>query len=264
MYPSGHAHPASLQALGVPMAAARVLAACACAEQLAATPLRDALARRVFEHLGGRLEHFDAVELGRAAFRTMVVDYLVRDYFDRAPDGLGVGVWPVLGTRAHRLTEPQWVDVDAPAVAALRRMLLPERPGWLQLGSCPANVQWLDAVCGKSNRPLLLVLDEGALPLSAGSLARFLEAASCRLPAGSELIVAHEVGMVKIPASGPPRAPVELLLRSPRGVGEVALYPRLRWQSPDTSPEPLRRFLDAVSLPSGSDHAPGIAHWIVI
>jgi O-methyltransferase involved in polyketide biosynthesis len=227
--------------LAVPRAAARVLAACASAAQLCPDlPLHDCVAESAFQQLGGDMSDFDGAELRCTAFRTHVVDCLAKDFFLRSPDGVGIGVWSVLGTRGHRLGEVPWVDVDSPEIAELRRFVLPPRQAWLQLGTCLCHPTWVDAVCGHANRQLLLVLDESVLPTLGSALMQFFDDVSRRVRAGSELVVAFDAHVPLRPAHPFRRdSCLELVLRDEQGCESIARYPRLRFVDSDRYDETL-------------------------
>lgn len=254
--------------LALPRAAARVLAACASSKQLCVElSFRDRLSERIFDCLGGDYRHFSASELRCTAYRTLVVDQLARHFFERAPGALGVGVWPLLGTRGHRLDGARWVDVDSPAVARLRRHLLPERAGWMQLAGCLCNSAWVDAVCGKRNRQMLLVLDESVLPLEGQALIQFLDDVSRRVVAGSELVIAFDARALLRPASSSQLSPaLELVLPHSRGGESIARYPRLRFVRKGTYPERLKTSLAGVNAVSHAygNGTPALAHLRVI
>jgi len=225
----------SLHQIGVPRAAACVLAACAGAADLCPDlPLRDALAGVAFERLGGDLGQFSQTELRSAARRAFQIDELARGFFERTPGGLGVGIWPTLGTRAHRLPNVPWVDFDAPRMADLRRFMLPPRRGWLQLGACACRPHWIDLVCGNPRRRALFVLDESVLPILGDALMRCLDNISRAAPRGSELIVAFDQHVPLRPCA-PPRAgsALEVVIRGERGGELLARYPRLRFVASD-------------------------------
>lgn len=254
-----------LQQLALPRAAGRVLAACASSVRLCPDlPLRDSLAERVFEYLGGSLGHFTDRELRCAAFRTHVVDELVRDYFRRRAGGVGVGIWPLLGTRAHRLECHRWVDVDAPSVAKLRCHLFPERQRWLQLASCLCNSAWVDAIQGKSGREALFVLDEATLPLCGNTMMSLLDGLAHRAAAGSEVLLAFD-SRAPLRPSMPLRkgAALELVLRGADGRDSLVRYPRLRFVDDDLYPQDLGHSIAGINAVARLRHgidAPALAH----
>ena len=94
--------------------------------------------------------------------RGAVFDHWVREFLDAHPGGTVVELGAGLNTRAERLTggragqvEANWVDVDLPAVAELRRELLPGTEGRLVAGSV-LDEDWLD-VARELPAPYLLV-----------------------------------------------------------------------------------------------------------
>lgn len=123
--------------LTLPRSAVRVLAACARSEQLCpALGLNDATASGFFEQLAGAGASFGLGELRCSAFRTSVIDELAENFFARNPSGVGVSIWPLLGTRAHRLRARPWLDLDPPPIAALRQRYLPPRSAWTEQAGC--------------------------------------------------------------------------------------------------------------------------------
>jgi hypothetical protein len=258
-----------LSQLALPRSAGRVLAACASSSSLCPElPLRDPLAERVFGYLGGRLEQFSELELRCAAFRAHLVDQLANDYFQRTPGGLGIGVWSLLGPRAHRLEQSRWVDVDPPAVAKLRSHLFPERRHWLQLGSCLCNSAWVDAVHGKSGRKALFVMDESVLPLCGNAMMSLLDGLSRRASAGSEVLLAFDAHTPLRPGLPLRRgAALELVLRDRGGQESIVRYPRLRFVDEDLYPEKLGTSLAGVNAVARLRHgvdAPALAHLTLV
>lgn len=94
--------------------------------------------------------------------RGAVFDHWVREFLHAHPGGTVVELGAGLNTRAERLADGRagrvdanWLDVDLPAVAALRRELLPGTEGRLVAGSV-LDEDWLDVVRGMP-APYLLV-----------------------------------------------------------------------------------------------------------
>jgi O-methyltransferase involved in polyketide biosynthesis len=256
---------AAIREMGIHRAAARVLAACAGAQELCPTlAFRDEIAESAFGRLGGSLSQFDAAELRCTAFRSHVIDGLAREFFARTPGGLGVGLWSLLGTRAHRLQEFPWVDVDSPAMAELRRFVLPARAGWLQLGTCLCHQPWLTEISPDRSRPLLMVLDEGVLPVAPFALMRLLDDVSSKLAIGSELVLAFDAHAPLRPASPLRRgSALELVLREPDGGEQLARYPRLRFVDGDAYESDVGASLlgvNAVATLYSGMGAPALAH----
>lgn len=259
----------SLRQVGVPRAAACVLAACAGAAELCPDlPLGDALSRAAFERLGGSLGQFDESELRGAAFRAFTIDGLARDFFARTQGGLGVGLWPTLGARAHRLGHMPWVDVDTPQLAELRRFVLPARRGWLQLGTCLCHASWIELVCRNPRRKALFVLDESVLPIAPESLTRCLDDISRRAPSGSELIVAFDAAVpLRRCSLLRPDSPLEVVLCGEARGGTLARYPRLRFVDEGEYRGDFGNYLcgvNAIATLRGGVGAPAIAHLRVL
>ena len=127
-----------------------------------------------------------------AAQDKLLIDELVSRAFAGGAERLGVGVCSLLGTRAHRLPGWRWVDVDPPEVAHLRRHLMPERPGWTQVGGCLCSPSWIDAVRGATQRQPVLVMDDAVAAVRPDARLSLLDELSAAMPVGSELILALE------------------------------------------------------------------------
>jgi hypothetical protein len=256
-----------LSQLCLPRLAVRALAASARSHELCPElGLRDAAAQGLFEELGGDSSIFSQGELRCAAFRTSVVDQMARGFFDRRPDATGVGIWPLLGTRGHRLSASRWVDIDAPPLAELRQRFLPRTPGWQQRAACLCSAACVD-FGGGTGRRALYVMDESVLPLNAEIMMRVLDAISQRATSGSEVVLAFDARAPLRPASALARSALELLLQDPAQSAEIARYPRLRFVDPAVYGEGLRTSLDGVNAVARLQHglgAPAFVHLEVI
>lgn len=100
---------------------------------------------------GAPSNRFDDVA---TVLRGAVFDHWVREFLDAHPGGTVVELGAGLNTRAERLSggrdgrvDANWVDVDLPAVAELRRELLPGTEGRLVAGSV-LDEDWLDVARG--------------------------------------------------------------------------------------------------------------------
>ena len=239
-----------LSQLALPRAAVRCLAATAQSGELCPElGLDDAQAYDLFIELGGARSMFTSGELRCAAFRTLVVDQIATAFFERRPDAVGVGIWPLLGTRGHRLGA-RWIDVDAPAVAELRARFLPSRPGWTQQASCLCSAAWIDSACAGPESGHLFVMDEAVLPLHGEVMMRVLDAISRRASAGSEAIVAYDAYAPLRPVRSHPhqqRPALELSLRDAEGQELLVRYPRLRVISPEYYAESLRTSVEGIN-----------------
>ncbi|WP_437630613.1 class I SAM-dependent methyltransferase [Sorangium sp. So ce854] len=171
---------------------------------------------------------FDDRALRSATVRAMVVDGLVRRYFERNPDGLAIALNAGLCTRFSRVDNGRlrWVDLDPPHVAefkcAHRLWQMSDRHAIARCCTI-ACTGWMDCLRDASDVPTLLIA-EGALERQPpGLVDAFFTRASARLAKGTELILEHE-------APPPPRTPPRLraCLEIPAADGAVARYPRLR------------------------------------
>jgi hypothetical protein len=257
-----------LSQLCLPRSAVRTLAACASSDALCPElGLHDGTARGLFEELGGDSSIFTKGELRCAAFRASVVDQLARNFFHRRPEATGVGVWPLLGTRGHRLAASRWVDIDAPAIAELRRRFLPRSAGWQQRSACLCSAACVE-LGQVAKRRAIYVMDESVLPLNADVMMRVLDAISQRALAGSEVVLAFDARAPLRPTSPcHGRSALELLLQNPAESAEVASYPRLRFVDSELYDDGLRASLEGVNAVASLQHglgAPAFAHLAVI
>lgn len=188
--PEGSSVPEAIRPLAVPRTALRQLAACAHSDRLCPElGLLDRAAKSLFANLAGIPTSFSRAELRCSAFRASLIDELARCFFARNPGAGGTSLWPMLGTRSHRLREYAWIDLDAPPLAALRQRYLPPRRGWTQGVSCLCGgARGLTAGDGVAG-PRLFVLDESVLPLRSKTLEHLLDSLCAGAPAGSELLL---------------------------------------------------------------------------
>lgn len=205
---------------------------------------------------------FDARALRTSTVRTMIVDRLVRDYFERNPFGLAIALNAGLCTRFSRIDNGtlRWVELDPPHVAefkcAHRLGHASDRHSVARCCSI-ACTGWMDCLRGAGDVPTLLIA-EGALARQPHELVdAFLTRASLRLARGTELILDHEASPLRIPPRS--RACLEL----PTLDGAVARYPRLRPFGGDEAAPALGRALrDASRVPRlfGDGGAPSVLH----
>jgi hypothetical protein len=251
--------------LAVPRAAVRVLAACATNASLTPyLPLDDPWAADVVQRLGCCVNQFTNTELRHSALRAWVIDELAQRFFAETPGGIGVGAWSILGTRGHRLGDARWIDLDAPAVAKLRRHCLPERTGWIQASACLCCSPWANALRGRDARGFLFVLDEAVIPIQSAALVHFLDEVSRVGRTGWELIVAFDQRAAVRPVVRRSRcSAAELVVQDASGAPELIRYPRLRFVDADAYSDDLRRAFagaNAVAGLHGGSGQPALAH----
>jgi O-methyltransferase involved in polyketide biosynthesis len=95
-----------------------------------------------------------------AALRAKKLDRVSADFLARHPDAIGLDLGAGLDTRAARLAVPaavDWYDVDFPAVATARELLVPERRNGHVIGADVRDPGWLDGV--PDDRPAIIVAD---------------------------------------------------------------------------------------------------------
>lgn len=124
--------------------------------------LGDALADEVIRALGydASMYRMTVSPVLGIALRAKMLDDVVRQFIARHPDTIGLDLGAGLDSRACRLDLPatvDWYDVDFPAVADARRVLLPERPHTHTIGADLTDPQWLDTV--PNDRPVVIVAD---------------------------------------------------------------------------------------------------------
>jgi O-methyltransferase involved in polyketide biosynthesis len=94
------------------------------------------------------------------ALRARKLDDVARSFIARHPDAVGLDLGAGLDTRAVRLDPPptvDWYDVDFPAVATVRKALIPERPNAHVIGADVTDPDWLDTI--PTGRPAVIVAD---------------------------------------------------------------------------------------------------------
>jgi hypothetical protein len=182
---------------------------------------------------------------------------LAKGFFARHANGIGISIWPLLGTRAHRLHAKPWLDLDTPEVAALRLRYLPPRRGWTQLTSCLCSAGKVATSHGGAG-PRLFVLDESLLPLHGEAMMRVLDSIAVHAQAGSELVLAFDShAALRRSSTGDA---LELALGT--AAHELVRYPRLRFIEALHYPAQLWSSLcgvNAVARLQGAD-APALAH----
>ncbi|MEU9110434.1 class I SAM-dependent methyltransferase [Streptomyces sp. NPDC048483] len=185
----------------------------------------------------------DGSELSDAGTRG-VFDALVRAYVARHPEATVVALGEGLGTAFWRLDNGRlnWLTVQPPEIAAVRRMLLPDGPRRRTVARAVTDHGWLDAV--RDPDLGVVVTAPGVLMrLSPAAVRALLAACAERFPDGALVFDA------------PPRL---------KGVGGAPI----RWVtavarrgaalSGGRAPGPLRWGLDRAQLPRVAGAHPGI------
>ena len=118
--------------------------------------------------------------------RTLELDEVVRSFLRGHPDGTVVELGAGLSTRFDRLDNgrQRWIDVDLPAVTALRRALLPTSPRRVHVAASLAESTWLDQVVGG---PACCFVAEAVLGYLPGPVVRELLAHLARRCPGATI-----------------------------------------------------------------------------
>jgi O-methyltransferase involved in polyketide biosynthesis len=183
----------------------------------------DPTAEALFERLEGVHVEVDDARLRASLLSTMVIDGIVRDFFVRHPGGVAVALHPGLCSRFSRVDdgELQWVDIDAPAVAALKCELLrtPDRHAVASVcGPCCRG--WLDSIAG-ADAPIIFV-QEGAATRAGDFVSQF-DRIVHRAPRGAEYVLGFDARL-PLRTSGREGASLELLAAD----GSALRYPRAK------------------------------------
>jgi O-methyltransferase involved in polyketide biosynthesis len=146
------------------------LGARACAGAGGLAEFEDSAASRITAQLGCDTSAITAdPSLVRGiVLRTQYFDRLTLEFFARHPHGVGVVLGAGLCTRFSRLAAKlphqyatDWINIDLPAVCALREQFLPCTGGERNVACSALDAQWLEQL--KPGRPLLVLL-EGVCP----------------------------------------------------------------------------------------------------
>lgn len=171
---------------------------------------------------------FAAARLRAAAVQTIAIDHIVRAFFRRHPDGLGVALYPGLCTRFSRVDNGtlRWVDLDRPGVAEVKHRLYstPDRHVVATCRSLTCRC-WMAPLRLSGGMPVLIVSQGALRRCPAAELELFLLRSSEELPTGTELVLDHDANRPLLPSSRAGGAC--LSVRGPDG--SIARYPRFRF-----------------------------------
>jgi O-methyltransferase involved in polyketide biosynthesis len=209
---------------------------------------------------------FDDVALRSSTVRTIVVDGLVRHYFDRNPDGLAVALSPGLCTRFSRVDNGslRWVSLDPPSVAEFKRAhrIYQQAPDRHVIAACCSLscTGWMDLLREARDVPTLVIAEGLSQQEPPGFIDALLTQISARLPRGTELVLDGDPH----PARGaPPRSAARASLELTSADGASARYPRLRHVGESEYPPALARTLRGARRASrlfSDDARPSVFH----
>lgn len=183
---------------------------------------------RFGQDLGARVLGQVGVDSPRAAralvLSTFAIDEIVREFFSKNPDGVGIALQPGLCSRFSRVDNGclQWVDIDPPALAELKCSVLRTPSRHLIATSCGLSCRgWLDAVDSAHDAPILLV-HQGAMK-AAEQLPALFDRLVRRAPARLEYVADYDA---RAPLLGSSSARPGLQLVGQDGT--VHAYPRAK------------------------------------
>jgi O-methyltransferase involved in polyketide biosynthesis len=124
--------------------------------------LGDAMADQIVRTLDYdyRQQRVNSNFINQVALRAKKLDEVAAGFLARHPDAVGLDLGAGLDTRFQRLAPPStvdWYDVDTPAVAAVRKGVIPEHPNAHVVGADVRDPDWLNTI--PSDRPALIVAD---------------------------------------------------------------------------------------------------------
>lgn len=188
----------------------------------------DRAAEALVGRVGLRRELFGDDELRPLVLVAMTLDVVIEHRLSVRREVGVVHLGGGLSTRPQRLKTlaSRWLDVDEPGQAEMKRELFGGWVGYAQVGCEPGDTSWVDRVASWE-QPLLLVSESGLLESCPGDFHAVLDAVSHRLPAGTELLFAHDWRHLVEPFG----AERSLLVRRTGGQGASLQirYPRLRF-----------------------------------
>ena len=185
--------------------------------------------------------------LRRSLVTTILVDSIVRDFFERHPDGLALAVWGGLCTRFWRIDNERlrWIDVDAPAVARFKAPLQPSCERHVVASSCSFECQgWLACLREARDIPTMIVAQGLRRRVRPAELDRFFVGAAEHLPRGVEIVIDYDASAPLRPASLEAGGSC---LDLPLPDGSVARYPRLRFVDERRYPAELAHALSGLN-----------------
>lgn len=170
----------------------------------------DQKATELVERLELTAKRFPQLRRARPAttIRTDLIDGLTRAHLDRFDDATVVTFGAGLCTRYFRLTAPhaQWIDVDSPNVAALRRELLDSGENRQVIASSVLDPRWGESLRHRRSESTLFIAEGLLMFMEPGDVRALITRLADRY-VGAEL-VAESVRPAAAPVGQPhPLAP---------------------------------------------------------
>lgn len=210
---------------------ARALAECQASQVGFCDPTASEIARALDIDVAHRLD--DPAPLRRSLAVTMLVDAIVSRFFDEHPDGLAIGFHQGLCTRFSRIDNGRlrWIDVDLPAVAEMKRALLPACAR-RSITDCASErcTCWLETLGVAEDVPTIIVAQRSLCRADAATAV--LLAASRFLSARTEVVLDYDVRLPLRRSATRTNACLEIPLPD----GSIERFPRLRFVPLDEYP----------------------------
>lgn len=210
--------------------------------------LSDPAAEDILAKLDLDPARFDERKLWAATLRTKVIDALVREFFERHPTGLAVGLLSGLCTRFSRVDNGvlRWLDLEQAAIAAFKKELfVPSERHMISQCCSIACSGWMELLADAADGPVLLVAQGAFRRTPVDVRDQFFTNASVHLPAGTELVIEHDASAPLRPSSvidGPIGERVldeRVALSTLDPSGAWAIYPRIRFVRASEHPDRL-------------------------
>jgi O-methyltransferase involved in polyketide biosynthesis len=124
-----------------------------------------------------------------AVIRAQAFDRIVAAFAAAHPGGLAVNLGAGLDTRVDRVTAGRlaWADLDLPAVAGLRRRLLPPAASQRLVAGSVTDPAWTQQLGWEPGQPLLLIAEAVLIYLNPAEVHAFLAGLPGQFPAGTEI-----------------------------------------------------------------------------
>lgn len=224
--------------------------------------LEDPTAEALLRKLGLDVDHFDDRRLRATIMRTRVVDSIVREFFERNPDGLAVGLFPGLSTRFNRVDNGSlhWLDLEQPPVAAFIADTLPGTERHVIAPCCSLACNGVLSRLAEGTDVPMLLIGCGVLRRAKSDVRDgFFTSIAQHLPTGTELVLDYDERAPLRPSSLAPNASMSALGED----GTWIRYPRIRFVPPDASAPRIAHELagvNAIARLFRGRGTPAIAH----
>ncbi|AKV04151.1 tetracenomycin C synthesis protein [Labilithrix luteola] len=222
----------------------------------------DPAAENVLTKLELDAGRFDDRRLRASMMRTMVVDGIVRQFFERHPQGLAVALNPGLCTRFSRMDNGvlRWIELEPPGFAEFKSSLFDPSERHIIATCCSVGCTgWMRRLRGAEDVPTILIAQGALLRAHVADRDAFFLRAAEWLPAGTELVMDYDAKAPIRPSSL--RANVSLEVGD--GCGGWARFPRMRFvSSGEYAPRLAHELsgLNAVSRLFKGNAGPSVAH----